>query len=267
MIGLKRDVNGITWNVYERGTGKPAPALIFLHYFGGSGRAWLDVMTCLENEYHCIAPDLRGFGDSSDVTAGYTVAQAAEDMRELIAALDVDDYVLAGHSMGGKIAMRLAAQSPPGLRALLLVAPSPPTPEPTKEQERAHLLATHGDAEAARQTLHKITAHPLRPDLFAQAVEDNAQTSALAWAWWLEHGSREDITPNMASIIVPVFAIAGAKDPVIPASLVENEIVRRFATQPASILPDVGHLLPLEAANPLAKLLLEFLTQQSLERA
>lgn len=254
---MKVETGEIAWNVLERGEGKLT--LVFLHYFGGSGRAWLDVMTRLERDCHCVAPDLRGFGGSSDVTSDYSVARAADDVQELTAALGIVDYILAGHSMGGKIALRLAAKSPPGLRGLILVAPSPPTPEPMEEQARAQLLATHGSLVAAREAVAKITAHPLRPELLAQALEDNLQTSLLAWKWWLERGSREDITPEVTRIAVPILAIAGAKDPVIPVSLVETAIVERFATPPARILPDAGHLLPLEAAEALSNMIRPFI--------
>ncbi len=255
---MKIETGEIAWNVQERG--EADLTLVFLHYFGGSGRAWLDVMTRLERDCRCIAPDLRGFGESSDVTSNYTVARAADDVQELIAALGIGAYILVGHSMGGKIALRLAANSPPGLRGLILVAPSPPTPEPMEEQARAQSLATHGSLVAARETVAKITAHPLPPELLAQTLEDNVQTSSLAWKWWLESGSREDITPQVTHIAVPILTIAGAKDPVIPVSLVETAIVERFATSPARIVPDAGHLLPLEAAEALSDIMRPFIS-------
>lgn len=259
---MKIETGGVHWNVYEQGSDKPA--LVFLHYFGGSGRAWSEVMTCLEDEYQCVAPDLRGFGGSSDVPEGYTVMQAAEDTAQLIASLGLENYVLVGHSMGGKIALLLAAQRPQGLRSLILVAPSPPTPEPMTEQERAHLLATHGQAGAAYDILHKITARPLRADLLVQAIDDNLRTSAAAWKWWLEHGSRENISPQVDSVAVPILAIAGAKDPVIPASLVKSLFGESATGQPfpaaeVRVVPEVGHLLPMEAANALSHLIHSFI--------
>ena len=254
---MERNANTVDWNVYAQGTGNLT--LVFLHYFGGSGRAWLNVMACLGDSYRCIAPDLRGFGESSEVGEDYTIAYAASDVQDLIEALELRDYVLVGHSMGGKIAMMMAAQSPPGLRGLILVAPSPPTSETMTAQARRQALAAHGDHTAAQHTLDSITALPLRPALRIQAVEDNLQTSSLAWAWWLEHGSREDITPQLERISVPTLAIVGAQDPVISPDLVETAIAQRYATQPTRILPDAGHLLPMEASEALSKMISEFL--------
>lgn len=51
---MQRMVNNITLNVQEHGEGEPA--LMFLHYFGGSSRAWGEVMDHLAADYHCVAP-------------------------------------------------------------------------------------------------------------------------------------------------------------------------------------------------------------------
>ena len=254
---MRIETSGAAWNVCERSAGEIA--LVFLHYFAGSGRAWFDVMTRLETDYHCVAPDLRGFGDTSGLPENYTVAEAANDVLELADALRLNRYFLVGHSMGGKIALKMAALAPPGLRGLILAAPSPPTPEPMTEKARAQALAAQGDPAAAQKTMDAITAQPLRDGVRARTLEDNLRTSPAAWKWWLERGSREDIARQTANISVPLLAIAGEKDPVISPALVESAIVRRYAAPPALVIPNTGHLLPLEAAETLADLMRPFL--------
>lgn len=144
---MKRHINGVTLNVEERGNDANGarPVLVFLHYFGGSSRAWFPLLDRLENSFRCIAPDLRGWGDSEATETGYAVAQVATDTAALIGALTIERYVLVGHSMGGKAALALASRQPTGLDALILLAPSPPTPEPIEDAERARLLQTHPD--------------------------------------------------------------------------------------------------------------------------
>src|SRR3954469_3094878 len=102
----------------DRGCGDRT--LVFLHYFAGSSRAWAPVIDRLADDHRCIAPDLRGFGTADAPATGYAVNDYANDVAALIGALDIGRHVLVGHSMGGKIALALAARRPPGLEALVL---------------------------------------------------------------------------------------------------------------------------------------------------
>ena len=254
---MRIKTNGITLNVLEQGasdsTGK-RPTLVFLHYFGGSSQAWTEVINRLSTDYHCIAPDLRGFGESDAPPCGYSVKDYADDVGGLIAAANVKTCVLVGHSMGGKIALSLAARRPANLHSLVLLAPSPPTPEPMPEEERTRLLTTHGN-RAAVETLGKITAHPVPTPLLNLFVEDNLRSSQQAWRAWLERGSREDISADMTRIDVPVLIVAGGMDESLTAKLLRREVVRRIGGARLTTLPDVAHLLPLENPAAIAELI------------
>ncbi len=72
--------------------------------------------------------DLRGWGASDAPGEGYALADFADDVRRLITERGLSNFVLIGHSMGGKIAQLVASRQPRGLAGLVLVAPSPPTP-------------------------------------------------------------------------------------------------------------------------------------------
>lgn len=245
---MKIRASGVTLNVEERDGGDSTlPVLVFLHYFGGSSRAWLPVMDRLAGAFRCVAPDLRGFGESEAPPSGYTVADGADDVAALINAMDLEHYALVSHSMGGKIALALAARQPAGLASLLLLAPSPPTPEPMDEAERERLLCGHADRAEAEATVHKITARPLPLPLFEQAVEDSLRSSRVAWDAWLRHGSREDFSVRMPRVVVPVLVASGTSDPVVPASLLRREVLARLPDARMTTLPGVGHLSPLEA--------------------
>lgn len=257
---MRREVNGISLNVVERGasaTHEGRPALVFLHYFGGSSRAWSEVINRLEGEHACVAPDLRGFGDSEAPPAGYTVSDYADDVITLVRLLGIERYVLVGHSMGGKIALLAAARAAPGLESLVLLAPSPPTPEPIVETERARLLKSYGNRAASEETARQIVSLPLSQELHDQIVEDNLRASRPAWQAWLEGGSREDISAHMKKIRAPVLVVSGTCDRAIPAHLLEREIVRRILGTRMVLVPDAGHLLPLEAPAATADIIAE----------
>jgi len=260
---VRIQVNGTTLNVLQQSAlrNQQSASLVFLHYFGGSSRAWTGVIDQLADEHRCVAPDLRGYGDSDAPDAGYETGEMADDVIALIASLRLERYVLVGHSMGGKIALAVAARRPAGLRSLVLLAPSPPTPEPVDDSERTRLLKTYGDRIAAAETVSKIVAQPLPHQEYEQVIADNLRTSGTAWRAWLEHGSREDISMLMPQINVPVLVAVGAADRVLPAALLEREVVGRVTGARLFIVPGrVGHLLPLEAPHATAELIRDSLS-------
>ncbi len=203
--------NRISLNFIETGKGKIT--LVFLHYFGGSSRSWSGVIAALEKSFHCVAIDLRGFGDWPAPGAQLSVNENANDVINLIHSLQLKEYVLIGHSMGGKIALDIASQKPPGLTSMILIAPSPPTPEPSNPDDRINLIAAFRDRYAIEKLIQKITAKPLPEDLFEETIQAHLQVSKVAWNGWIEKGSREDISSLMQNINVPVSILSGASDP------------------------------------------------------
>ena len=84
-----------TIHVRERGSGEPA--LVFLHYWGGSSRTWDAVVGELSSAHRSIAVDHRGWGNSAAPEQGYTIADLANDAHDVIEALKLSRYVLVGH--------------------------------------------------------------------------------------------------------------------------------------------------------------------------
>lgn len=230
-------------------------ALVFLHFFGGSARSWNRVIARLAGEYETLAIDLPGFGAEAEASGPYTVAAYADFVAAAVRARGLDDYVLVGHSMGGKIALALAARRPQGLRSLVLLAPSPPTPEPIEEEMRASLIAGWGHYGPASETLARVTARPLSGDLRERTIADMMNSGKCAWMSWLQHGSREDISAAMSCIDVPVIVLSGDCDEALPCTLIQREVVDRLGRASFVRVPDSGHLLPLEAPNAVAELI------------
>lgn len=255
---MRLQINNTILNIFEAGVenyNQVNPSLVFLHYFGGSSRSWTEVIAILSADYHCLAPDLRGFGLSGKDVENYSLKDYADDVAELIRVLKLENFALIGHSMGGKIALAVAAENPPGLRSLVLLAPSPPTPEPMPEIERERLLQTHGDRRAAENTINKITAKALPKEIFELAVADNLQSGAAAWRSWLERGSLEDILAQTASLRFPALIAAGEHDELITEELLEREIIPRLKNAESIVVPGVKHLLPLEDPETIAALI------------
>jgi pimeloyl-ACP methyl ester carboxylesterase len=246
---------------YLEDQGSGSPALVFLHYFAGSLRSWVHVSGELLSTFRCVRVDLPGFGHSAPLPA-YSVHAAAQAVAQLIADLRLDRYILVGHSMGGKLALSCAAAAPSGLAGLVLVAPSPPSPEPMDERERSRLLATYGDRASAEQTVRRITRRPISTEDVAVCVADNLLTSPEAWHWWLAQGSREDITAQARRVACPVLVLGGSDDPVIAPSVITGEIMPWLVDASRTEISGAGHLLPLEAPQEVRDAIRSFVTQR-----
>ncbi|QRM30366.1 alpha/beta fold hydrolase [Microvirga sp. VF16] len=243
--------------------GGGSPALIFLHYFAGSLRSWVHVAGELSSSSRCLCIDLPGFGRSAPLPA-YSVHSVAQAVAQFIGELRLENYVLVGHSMGGKLALACAAANPLELAGLVLVAPSPPSPEPMDEKERTRLLATHGDRTSAERTIRTITRRPILAEDVAICIEDNLLTSPEAWRWWLAQGSREDITAQAKRVACPVLVLGGSDDPVIPPRVIAADVMSRLVDATHIEIAGAGHLLPLEAAQEVEMAIRSFVARRCL---
>ena len=182
-----------------------------------------------------------------------SVAAYADQVGRYIAAHSVGRHVLLGHSMGGKIALALAARQPAGLAGVVLLSPSPPGPEPITEAERQAAQEAFGIRSEAEKTLRRIMTRPLPKAMKRQVVQDNLRSSYQAYHAWLQQGCRENISALMSSVRVPCLLLAGDQDRVLPLA------VHRTCTLPLlpagtqlELIAGAGHLLPYEAPEQVA---------------
>ncbi|MET8638677.1 alpha/beta hydrolase [Streptomyces sp. NPDC004680] len=127
-------------------------AVLAVHGVTSSHQAWRLVAERLPEDTLLIAPDLRGRGDSAALPGPYGMARHADDCAAVLDALGCADAVVAGHSMGGFVALVLADRHPQRVQRLILVDGGPPLPLPPGETPEEQLAAVIGPA-AARLTM------------------------------------------------------------------------------------------------------------------
>jgi len=91
--------------------------LVCLHFLGGSALSWLKVTEALDRRFECIAVDLPGFGTAS-IVPGYSVEKMADIVVRIIREFVKGRWILAGHSMGAKVAAVVARRAEAGDAAL-----------------------------------------------------------------------------------------------------------------------------------------------------
>ncbi|MEY9905144.1 pimeloyl-ACP methyl ester carboxylesterase [Catenulispora sp. MAP12-49] len=244
-------VGGTTRAYIEDGS-QDQPTLIMLHYWGGSRRTWGPVVDRLRGQCPIVTFDHRGWGDASALPGPYGLEQLADDVERIVAGLGIQKFVLVGHSMGGKVAQLVASRRPPGLAGVVLVAPAPP--RPTVDEDTREQLKNVYTSEAAVQAAidHVLTLGELTPDLRAQVVADSLAGNPQARLAWPSEGLTEDLTEAGARIDVPVLVLAGSDDRVDPPATLADHLLPFIGTASLEVLPETGHLSPLEVPHAVA---------------
>ncbi|MCI7487964.1 MAG: alpha/beta hydrolase [Oscillospiraceae bacterium] len=106
--------------------------IMMLHGFGCSTYSWEPMAKLMsENGYECVLADLPGFGYTTRETADVRHVDREELIEKLMLSIaPMDEWILAGHSMGGGVAMNIACETP-GLKALMLYCPAPVSKTPS----------------------------------------------------------------------------------------------------------------------------------------
>lgn len=101
------------------GTGEP---VLLIHGLGGTRRTWRHLIDSLAATHTVIAPDLPGHGDSGAPAGDYSLGAHASTLRDLLVALGHSKATIAGHSLGGGIALQFAYQFPERVDRLMLIS-------------------------------------------------------------------------------------------------------------------------------------------------
>ncbi|TVP67676.1 MAG: alpha/beta fold hydrolase [Leptolyngbya sp. LCM1.Bin17] len=115
---LKLPLGTIFW--HEVGQGQP---VVLLHGTWADSTQWLPVIHRLGANYHCIAPDLLGFGESSAASVPYAIAVEVESLHSLLAALRLGRCLLVGHSLGAWVAVQYALGYPDQVQGVVILEP------------------------------------------------------------------------------------------------------------------------------------------------
>ncbi|WKK72321.1 alpha/beta hydrolase [Rathayibacter oskolensis] len=195
------------------------PTLFALHGLGLSRRLFDALARELDGAVDVIALDLPGFGDERE-SPETSVEQMTESVVRRIREHSARRWLIAGHSMGGRIASLVAERTMSGrsglfgLAGVVLMAGSPLSPEPMDEERRRTMLDWVDDGplddDQARTFLEQNVGAPLPSALEQQALADLRRTSPDAWREWLETGSRTDFSGDVSAL--PALLIAGGED-------------------------------------------------------
>jgi pimeloyl-ACP methyl ester carboxylesterase len=271
-------VAGLRIHCLTAGTSGPAVVLLHGSGFDAAGLALGPAMAALAPQCRVFAPDLPGFGDSAPLPAGWGFAEQSAFLDPLLTALGLGRASLVGHSMGGGVALGFALAAPARVARLALIDSAclmHRTDAPRRAWLAAHLPGLTAlqwrwlarSRGALRHTL--LGAMPHRPERVTPSLLDavtlrmrkhSGGATLHQWerrevAW---HGLRTCYLDRLPALAVPTLILHGEDDPMVPVAIA-REAHRRIPDARLEIIPQCGHLAPLEQPETVSRALARFL--------
>lgn len=245
-------VNGIRLAYERRGTGVP---LVLLHGYPLDHHLWDMVAPLLVNTFDLILPDLRGFGESSTVDSFYAMEDFASDVAGLLDHLEIQKTAIAGHSMGGYVALAFARLYPNRVNGLGLVSSQVLADAPDRKEGRyksAAEVADKGIGSVVAAMTPKFTTNEHLQEFARQSME-RQQPAAYIGAL-KAMAERVDSTPLLSSLTFPVVLVHGDADALIPIDRA-REVKAALPQAHFVEVQGAGHVPMLEAPEQTAEAL------------
>ena len=250
---------------FEQAGDFEAPPVVLLHGFTADNRMWLPVAGMFSQDYHVIAPDMRGHGWTTapeDLT-GYTIEAYAEDLGLLLDELGVDVCALAGCSFGGMVALQFVTTWPERVAGLVLSDTSAafehPDYDETYHKREAGIAAQvdivdrFGTAE-----LGKRAARDVKDEFLAEGLRKRYERMSREGFLGAAQVRRErgNLLPVLRErLTMPTLVIIGEDDPVRSAAdvMVQELPGARYVT-----FRETGHGVPAIRPEAYAREVLQF---------
>ena len=273
LAGVRRVTlpDGFTLNVEVVGQGPP---LVLLHGFTGSSRSWGPLLPALAGRRTTIAIDVVGHGDSDKPNdlERYAMERAAADAVAAVANEGYEQADWLGYSMGGRLALFVAAEHPEAVRRLVLIGASPGIAGADEREARRRsdeALAARIERDGIEAFVDEWEALPLfasqarLPERAREAMRAgrlrNDPTGLANSLRGMGAGAQPPLYGRLASVAMPVLLVAGEEDSKY--TTLAHEMAEALPDGRAAIVPAAGHAAQLENPEWCGRAIMAFLTE------
>jgi pimeloyl-ACP methyl ester carboxylesterase len=256
--------NGLELHYADVGHGEP---VVFLNGLAGDHLYWNGQLRAIGDRCRCLALDNRDAGQSEYSPAAYTIADLADDVAALLAALGLPPAYVVGLSLGGMIAQELALRHPERVRGLCLSG----TLARADDWFRA-TLATYGhirrqvaDTPAFFEALlpwlvsHRFFESATKVEWLRALLRQSPYPQRID-GFFRQFAAMEryDALERLGQLRCPVLVVVGEDDLIVPPRY-SREIAARLPQARLELLSGVGHAPPIEDPRTFNRLLAGFL--------
>ena len=231
------------------------PAIVFLHGAGANHTIWLGQMKALRSRAWVVLPDLPSHGKSGSIP-GTTIEEYARAIVPFLEALGGGPFVLAGHSMGGAIALAAALQRPDLLSGLVLVGTGARlrvAPE-ILEGLRTSPAETQGLVARAQFT------ERADPAMILRTIRDLAGTPAERTLADFQACDDYDLREQIGRIDLPTLVLVGSEDRMTPVKS-STFLAERMPRATLVVVDGVGHAIMIEKSERVSEEIGAFLVR------
>jgi len=250
--------------VEDRGEGQP---IVLAHAFPFDHRVWEHQIAGLSTRFRVLAPDLRGFGQSTVTSGVVTMEQMADDLALMLDALAIDEpIVLCGLSMGGYVAFQFVRRHRQRLAGLILCDTRAAADSNETRENRlrtAERILAEGTAFLVDQMLPRLCCERTfrhQPDVvekLRRMILESPPEGVAAAARGM--AQRQDSMTLLGHIDCPTLVLVGQFDAISPPEEMK-EIASAVPQSSFAIVPDAGHMAPLEQGEYTTQVILDFVS-------
>jgi 3-oxoadipate enol-lactonase/4-carboxymuconolactone decarboxylase len=234
-----------------------APPVLLLHSIGTGLHVWDPQAAALAKRYRVIRPDLRGHGASGVPAYPYDMAMLARDAAAVLDALGLDRAHVAGLSIGGRIAMQMAADHPGRVASLLLLDTALEFPPAELWQERIDKVRAEGTVALVEAIMPRWVVDPATPSAqgLRRMLLNTDREGYAAAAAALRDARAADVAGRIAA---PTTVVVGDKDIPSPPEAAQR-IVDGIPGSRLVVIPGAAHIPTLEFPAPVTAAMLAHL--------
>lgn len=263
------------------------PPLLMVHGGRDHCRNWDWIARALRDEYHIIAPDLRGHGDSQWLVGGhYSVADYIYDIAQLIHQKKMAPVNILAHSMGGKISLLYAGTFPQSVRRIVAIEGILPNPKHMRHREETPVhdqLATYVETlrkfssripkryptlEEACQRMEAVNPHLTRTQARHLTVHGANQNEDGTWSWKFDNYGRAAAPIGLAhDQIISLYQRIACKNLHIigeeswVSNPTEDGRIQWFDKSRVEVIPSAGHWVHHDQPDHFLSLFREFMAE------
>ena len=265
------EIGGLRFRYLDWGNEEQQP-ILFLHGGALTAHTWDLCCLALRDEFHCLALDQRGHGDTDWAPdADYSIAAQREDVRGFVDELGLDGFVLAGMSMGAINALAFAIHYPEKLSHLVIIDAGPEIRHPGSRRIR-DFVNGGANPESLDAIIERALAfNPRRdPKILRRSLMHNLrQQTDGNWVWKYDRrrfqqmgdqhaAERRGLADGLAKVTCPTLVVRGAESDVFHHEDAER-LAQRLPDGRYVTIPKAGHTVQGDNPKGLAEALREFL--------